>query len=466
MNGQLRERQNRVCYNWGFQFALWCSLLWGASYQFLGILIAREPFSQLEKPAGYAYIMGAALSAVLTAMIALISTVWLLFTGDIREIRRAAFASPKISRSFLIQAVTGGIAAWATYVTAGLANTVFAVSAVMFYPILGSFFARKYLREQVAAKIKGGILMICAGWALFYFPPVARHSWGQNTWVGGILGILTGIGWAVEAVVANATSDMVDTDTGVAVRYLYEFVLWTAFLLLIGLLRPDCLIWQYIRFLFRDLYSLSILFLIALCLCFNYFSWYRSFTLMGVTEGLAICNASGFTTILLGMLLVNSMPSWLEVTASMIMIFGIFQVYWNGISDAGIYRSVNLTPKPPCRVVREPVENPILPLKTQLLLLFAARGPLWDFETADLISRHIHDRRKRLRCRNQLRTYMIEARAAGLLTSVEEAMDEKPCFQTGKLLSRYQLTEWGYRQLIRYGFLETENPSDTDDFQT
>lgn len=457
INSRLREKQNRVCYNWGFQFALWCSILWGISYQFLEILITRDTFSQLKKAAGYPYAQGAALSAVLTAMITLISMIWLLFTGEIREIRRAALASPKLSRNFLVQAVTGGLAAWATYVTAGLSNTVFAVSGVMFYPLLGALIARKYLSERIPSKIRGGMLMICAGWALFYFPPVMRSTWGQNTWVGGMLGLLTGIGWAVEGVTASGTSDLIDTDTCVAVRYLYECVLWAVFLLPLGLFRPECLLWQSVRHLLRDPYSMGILFLIALCLCFNYFSWYRSFTLMGVTEGLVISNVSGFATVLTGMLLAISMPSWTETAASSIMIFGIFQVYWNGISSTGIYRGVNLAPvlSPPFSP-DSPEKNPAAPLKARLLLLIAAKGPLWDFEAADLLIRHIPSPRARQRNRNRLRTCMIEARAAGLLTSVEEAIDETPYFQTGKLLSCYQLTAYGYERLAQNRLLHPE----------
>ena len=122
INNRLREKQNRVCYNWGFQFALWCSILWGISYQFLEILITRDTFSRLKTTAGHAYAAGAALSAVLTAMITLIAVVWLLCAGDIREIRWAALHSPGASRRFLIQAITGGLAAWAIYVTAGLSG--------------------------------------------------------------------------------------------------------------------------------------------------------------------------------------------------------------------------------------------------------------------------------------------------------------------------------------------------------
>lgn len=461
INNRLREKQNRVCYNWGFQFALWCSILWGISYQFLEILITRDTFSQLRTTTGHAYAAGAALSALLTAMVTLIAVVWLLCAGDIREIRRAAFHSPGISRRFLVQAVTGGLAAWATYVTAGLSNTVFAVSGVMFYPLLGSLLARKCLSERIPSKIKGGMLMICAGWALFYFPPVMQSAWGQHTWVGGILGLLTGIGWAVEGVAASGTSDLIDTDTCVVVRYLYECIIWAVLLLLLGLFRPECLIWQYIRLLLYDPYSMGILFLIALCLCLNYFSWYRSFTLMGVTEGLVISNVSGFATVLAGMLLAISMPSWTEVAASLIMIFGVFQVYWHGLGSSGIFRGVNLTPMPACPFLPDrPDDHSTVPLKARLLLLIAAKGPVWDFEAADLLSRHLRSSYVRQRRRNRLRTYMIEARAAGLLTSVEETVDETPYFQTGKLLSRYQLTAYGYEQLMQKRLLHPEAEND------
>jgi drug/metabolite transporter (DMT)-like permease len=116
----------------------------------------------------------------------------------------------------------------------------------MFYPLFGSLLARKYLMERIPSKIKGGMLMICAGWALFYFPPVIQKSWGQHTWVGGILGLLTGIGWAMEGVAASGSSDLIDTDTCVAVRYLYEFAIWAALLLPLALFRPECLIWQFL----------------------------------------------------------------------------------------------------------------------------------------------------------------------------------------------------------------------------
>ena len=464
INNRLREKQNRVCYNWGFQFALWCSILWGISYQFLEILITRDTFSRLKTTAGHAYAAGAALSAVLTAMITLIAVVWLLCAGDIREIRWAALHSPGASRRFLIQAITGGLAAWATYVTAGLSNTVFAVSGVMFYPLFGSLLARKYLMERIPSKIKGGMLMICAGWALFYFPPVIQKSWGQHTWVGGILGLLTGIGWAMEGVAASGSSDLIDTDTCVAVRYLYEFAIWAALLLPLALFLPECLIWQYIRLVLYDPYSMGILFLIALCLCFNYFSWYRSFTLMGVTEGLVISNVSGFATVLAGMLLAISMPTWIEAAASLIMIFGVFQVYWHGLSSTGIYRGVNLAPMPACPFLQDyPDDHSAVPLKTRLLLLIAAKGPVWDFEAADLLTRHIRSPIARQRCRNRLRTYMIEARAAGLLTSVEETVDETPYFQTGKLLSRYQLTAYGYGLLLQKQLLRPEAGNDRTD---
>ena len=91
--------------------------------------------------------MGTALAVFFTVLIALISLVWSGMNGGIRELFRAAFASKKVVLCLLTEAVVGGAAAWATYATAGLLNTLFAVVGVMFYLLLGSFLSRKWLHE-------------------------------------------------------------------------------------------------------------------------------------------------------------------------------------------------------------------------------------------------------------------------------------------------------------------------------
>ncbi|MDO5409192.1 MAG: DMT family transporter [Lachnospiraceae bacterium] len=449
--GGLKERQNRVCYNWGFQFALWCAILWGACYQLLEILISDERFLHIEIAKRNPYVTGTVLAIVLTSFIALFAVIWAAVTGDIKEIRKGILSSRKINVYFLIEALAGGLAAWATYVTAGLLNTMFAVFGVMFYPILGAVIAKKWLREKVSSKTRVGMGMILIGWGLFYFQTIAGGDWGGNTWVGAALGIITGIGWGVEGAIASKVMDMVDSDSNVAVRFLYEAVIWVAIFLLITLVIPENEVWLYMRLLFQDLRAVLMLAVIALALTFNYFSWYRSFTLMGVTEGLVISNTSGFVTVLTGMLLAVFMPAWTDIIACLLMISGIFWIYWYGISRTGVFREVDLTP---C-VKRTPMTGNYeeLPLKARILIFIASNGPIWDFEVANLFSEDIISVKKRCRYRNRLRTYMIESCASGFLVSIEDDIDEMGKFEKGKLLSRYQITEYGYKQLTESGFI-------------
>lgn len=444
---KLRDKQNRVCYNWGFQFALWCALLWGTCYQILEILISGNEFLQINTIDRNPYAVGTVLSIVLAIMITGISFIWVAATNDIREIKKTLCVSKKLNFYILLEAVIGGIAAWATYVTAGLLNTLFAVIGVMFYPILGSILSKKWMKEKVTAKVKLGMVIIFAGWGLFYFTTILNGSWGDDVWIGCFLGILTGIGWGVEGVISSKLGDMIDCDTGVAVRFLYETIVWLLLFFFITVFFPNNTIWLSLKLLCSDLHSIFMLFIIALCLTFNYFSWYRAFALIGVTKGLVISDVSGFASVGIGMLLATSMPTWLEIIASLIMIFGVFFIYWYGIQEIGNFRNVDQTPGFIKNRVPKQYENK--PLKIQILQLISINGPIWDFEVANMLSEQITNLKKRRRYRNRIRTYMIEACLSGVLINMEDETDEAGHFQKGKLLSKYQITQFGIEILVK-----------------
>lgn len=441
----LCNRQNRVRYNWGFQFALWCAILWGFCYQLLETLLDGRHFFLHPASVQEAFSMGTALAVFFTVLIALISLVWSGMNGGIRELFRAAFASKKVVLCLLTEAVVGGAAAWATYVTAGLLNTLFAVVGVMFYPLLGSFLSRKWLHEKISSRSWVGIGIIMAGWVIFYLGAFQNGGWTRNILTGSILGVLTGIGWGIEGAVASYLTDVLETETGVAVRFSYEAVLWILLLAVLAVVRPESLVFDYAGQILRQPGAFAMVFLIALCLTFNYFSWYRAFTLLGVTKGLVISDASGFITIGAGMLLAVSMPAWLDILASVVMIAGILWIYLFGIQEAGPYREATLLSDP--SMADGAVLRTRDPVKLRLLAYIAINGPVWDYEVASWFSEGIPNRKRKFRCRNKIRTYLIEMWAAGLLSSVENSQDQTGRFQKGKLLSKYQLTVEGCRRL-------------------
>ena len=71
-----------------------------------------------------------------------------------------------------------------------------------------------------------------------------------------------------------------------------------------------------------------------------------------------------------------------------------------------------------------------------------------------MMTEGIKEHRRLHRTRNQIRTYLIESAAAGMITAVDGRIDDGDQFSKGKLLSRYALTEFGLERLRHMGFVE------------
>lgn len=442
----LYERQNKIRYNWGCQFAVWCALLWGVCYQFLGMLFSSGSFLKELPGTRDAFAVGTVLAAVLTLMIALISVLWIGCTRGWGEIAKTVFLSKPVSFYFLITAAAGGVAAWATYITAGLLDTLFAVAGVIFYPAVGAVFARAWLKEKISTRGKAGMAAIFIGWLVLYIPLLMGRSFLK----GYLLGVVTGIGWGIEGACAGRLIDITDSDTGVAVRFIYEAALWSLIFFLLLLFKPGDAVIVTLKTLLCEPFSMFVLFIIALCLAFNYMSWYRAFSLIGVFQGLVISDISGFVVVAMSMILATQMPAWPQIIASLIMMLGVLITYYNS-GGAHVLREVDL--KLTVKKNKYHVSSVRFPLKAKTLCFIERRGPVWDFEVAGSLSRDLKNPKLRLKCRSRVRTYMIEARAAGLIASIEDAVDESGHFQKGKLLSRYQITEFGYKRLSESGLI-------------
>lgn len=443
----LRDRQNKIRYNWGYQFALWCALLWGTCYESLGLLLSRDSFLPAGPGARDPYALGTALAVILTVMIAVISVVWVSCTSGFGEVRKTLLTSKRVTLYYVVTAAVGGVAAWSTYVTAGLLDTLFAVACVIFYPVVGMVLSQSWLREKISGKAKAGMAVILLGWLVLYAPAIL----GGAPSAGYLLGVLTGIGWGIEGAFAGRALEVTDAASGVAVRFCIETAMWAVLLIVLAVFRPSGTTLAYIGAILRSPFSMLMLFTIALCLTFNYIAWYRAFSLVGVFNGLVVSDVSGFVVVAVTMLLGMAMPKWPEIIAALLMLFGVFIVYYGGNRGAAVLRDVSLTPRAERGPARPGADA--LHLKGQALLLVEQGGPIWDFEVADALSEGMAGGRRRAHCRDVVRTSLIEARAVGLLVSVEEAVDDGERFKKGKLLSRYQITEYGYNRLVGSGLL-------------
>lgn len=348
-------------------------------------------------------------------MIAVISIIWVIFSvpQGFKEFRKTAFSFRTISLIYLISAIIGGIAAWCTYITVGLVSTLFSVANVMFYPLAGLVISKLWLHEKISKNSKIDIIVITFGWLILLFPTLLNTNILNSNFIVCILGLITGVCWGIEGCLASHATDFSDTVIGVSVRFCFESFFWIIIYLIISIINPDGLVRSYMKILLNDTTSMSMLFIIALCLTFNYFSWYKAFTLIGV-----------------------------------------FITYQSKTDETAVLRSVNTSIHvSKIKFYQNTVQ---FPLKLRALITIGQRECIWDFEIARILSEEINSERKRISNRFLIRSLLIEAQAAGLITIIEQAVDEGH-FQKGKLLCKYQLTEFGYERLEKCGLLNKKH---------
>lgn len=440
-------RQNKVRNNLGFRFALWCAILWGACYHVLGFLVVHDSFLGTSNQNRNLYMAGIAIALVLGIMIFAISLLWSIFTCGANDFCKTAFRMNKISKFYMMAAIAGTIAACASCITAGMVNTHFSVISVMFYPLVGYIIAKKWFKEKITSNSKIGLFVIILGGFILYVPVFWNFSDIDHSYLPYILGLITGLGWGIDAVMANKALNLHDCTTAVAIRYFYEFIIWAIVLIALFIFAPTSIICTYIIAIVSDPLSLALLFVVALCRASNYMSWYRAFALIGVFNCLVISDISGFIVVVIGMFLAFTIPSWAEIFSAVIMLLGVFIVY-NGSQTMTVLRDVDIRPK--TKKSNSADNYADMPLKTQALRIIEKDGPIWDYDVADMLSDEIVSEKRRKRSRDIVRSYLIEARTAGIITSAENKIDISGCFAKGKLLSKYQVTEYGYDILRKY----------------
>ena len=417
----LSKRQSTIRYNWGFRFAIWCALLWGFSFQGIGMLFDGSSFLASAQVATNPLIMGAMVALFISILVALIAFIWMVLGGSFAEWRYAICRFNRLNLLYLLCATLGGGATVASIIIANLLGVTFAVGMVIFYPVIGALIANLWYNEKISRRALCGLLVIVAGCACLYVPdmlafltdadkhpplpvgnlpsgglstqalafhdpsatspisliaPVARNG---NPLLICCLGVLVGIGWGAESALASRAMDFTNARVGVSIRFTYEAIIMVLICLVCVLFLKSSLplvsTWTTILTHSRTLLLMAI---IALCLVLNYFSWYQSLLFCGVCRGTAVSDISGFVTVVLGMLLMLSNPSLLTIVACMLMLLGVYLVYCGQSANLSVLRNVDLMPiEKPLKLLGNP---PVLGVKSLALGLIATNGGAWDQE--------------------------------------------------------------------------------------
>ncbi|MDN5749635.1 MAG: DMT family transporter [Pseudonocardia sp.] len=319
-----RNRQVR----WGFIWALWCAVLWGAWYVPGTAIYYEAPFVDLAGSTGD-YLLAAMVITTLNAIAVLLALyLWISVLGKAGEYVRT-MKQVRISRWYAPAGFAGMLAIFGSILAIAYIGAAFAAVAALLYPIIGALLARVWYSERITRQAAVGILIIVAGGVIIFAPGIADELTGAGT--GGLLGYVGGalafIGWGIEGAIAGRALDVSDPDVGITIRFTAEVALWIVVAVPITLALAGTRLWEVIGATLANPTNLLLLALLGLTFGFCYVSWYKSFPLIGVGRGQAIAALYGPMALVWLYVFTLEPPGWQFAIGALIAVAGSFVLF-------------------------------------------------------------------------------------------------------------------------------------------
>jgi drug/metabolite transporter (DMT)-like permease len=329
--GAARARYREASVRWGFIWALWCAVLWGAWYVPGYALFYEEPYSLLEGTTGDQLKTAASITSLNAISVLLAMIIWVLYLNKGRDYVRT-IKQTKITRWFLLGAAFGGpCAIFGTYLAIAYIGAQFGAVAALLYPIIGATIARLWYREKITQRALIGILVIVAGGVIVFTPglwdELSGSGSGGDAWLGYLGGVMSFVGWGIEGAVAARALDVSDPDSGLTIRFTMENLLWLVVILPITAIFVGGDIYSLMWDTVTNPINLVWLGLAGITFGFCYVSWYKSFPLIGVGRGQAIADLYGVFALAWLTLFTLTWPDWQFVVGGVIAIIGGFIMY-------------------------------------------------------------------------------------------------------------------------------------------
>lgn len=152
---------------WGYIWALWCAVFWGAWYLPGTAVWSAAPFRFMTFGTVEEFLLAAAvITAFNAAGVLLFQLLWLASLNKLGEFWRTLVQFTTISKWFFLAAIFGGpCALFGSYLAIGYVGPVFAAVAALLYPIIGATLARLWYNEKITLRAAIGILIIVGGGA-------------------------------------------------------------------------------------------------------------------------------------------------------------------------------------------------------------------------------------------------------------------------------------------------------------
>jgi drug/metabolite transporter (DMT)-like permease len=338
---QLRADHRNRQVRWGFIWALWCAVLWGAWYVPGYAIYSEAPFVNLADSTTELLVASTVVAflnalAVLAAMF-----VWVGVLGKggdyVRTLRQ-----PRISAWYLPAGLAGGLAVFGSYVAIVYVGAQFAAVAGLLYPIVGAFAARVWYNERITARAAVGIIIIVVGGVIIFTPGLIGELTGTGThgWIGYLAGTFTFIGWGLEGAIAGRALDVSDPDVGLTLRFTFEVGIWLVVAVPIAAILAGGAFWSAVGAALASPAVWLLLVLMGFTFAFCYVSWYKSFPLIGVGRGQAIAALYGPAALIWLYLFTFDWPGTEFVVGAAIVVVGSFILFTEKRGVLEIIRAV------------------------------------------------------------------------------------------------------------------------------
>ncbi len=321
---EYRNRQVR----WGFIWAIWCAVLWGAWYVPGTVIYSEAPFVDMAGSTAD-YLLAAMVITTLNAVAVLLAMyLWIGVLGKGGEYVRT-MRQVKISRWYAPAGFAGMLAIFGSILAIAYVGAAFAAVAALLYPIVGALLAKLWYNERITRQAAIGIVVIVAGGVIIFAPGIVGELSGAGT--GGLLGYVGGvlafIGWGIEGAIAGRALDVSDPDVGLTLRFTAEVALWLVVAVPITLALAGTRLWEVLGATLANPTNLLLLLLLGLTFGFCYVSWYKSFPLIGVGRGQAIAALYGPLALVWLYLFTLEAPGIQFVVGGLIAVVGSFVLF-------------------------------------------------------------------------------------------------------------------------------------------
>jgi drug/metabolite transporter (DMT)-like permease len=344
-----RNRQVR----WGFIWAIWCAVLWGAWYVPGFAIYSEPPFVDLSETTGD-LLLAAMVIAFLNAIAVLLAMfVWVGVLGKTADYVRT-LRQVKISRWYLPAGLAGGLAVFGSYVAIVYVGAQFAAVAALLYPIVGAFAARVWYSERITPQAALGIIIVVLGGVVIFTPGLVDELTGAGTggWIGYLAGGMAFIGWGLEGAIAGRALDVSDPDVGLTLRFTAEVGLWLLVAVPITIMLAGDAFWAALGSALTNPAVWLLLVLLGLTFGFCYVAWYKSFPLIGVGRGQAIAALYGPFALVWLYLFTFEIPGVEFIIGGAIAVIGSFVLFTEKRDVLEVIRAVPASRVRPDTVTR------------------------------------------------------------------------------------------------------------------